>query len=288
MAGRSSRGKSSRKYRKRKKKIKKPQLSARTADRYDLYERSVQWADFELEFARRVYRKHNGRRPRHLREDFCGTALVAAAWAGQGKSYTAEAYDIDPEPLEWGRRRHLPDGRARSERCRLLEKDVREPSLAPPDVRLAQNFSYRVFKERPALLDYFRNVREDLAEGGVFVLDTHGGPEAITEMEEEREVEPGFTYVWDQAKYWPGTGDYTCHIHFRFPDGTRMKKAFTYKWRFWHLTEVLDLLREAGFTKVESYWEGTDEDGESGNGVYRKSKKGENCLSWITYVVAVK
>jgi hypothetical protein len=67
-----------------------------------------------------------------------------------------------------------------------------------------------------------------------------------------------------------------------------MKKAFTYKWRFWHLTEVMDLLRDAGFSRVDSYWEGTDEDGESGNGIYRKSKKGENCLSWVTYVVAVK
>ena len=288
MARRSSRSKSAAKYKNRKKKLKKPQLSARTADRHDLYQRSVQYADFELEFIHRVYKKHNRRKPHHLREDFCGTALVSAAWVEQGKNYTAEAYDIDPETLAWGEEHNLaPLGKAAS-RCRLIPKDVRKKSRVAPEVRLAQNFSYRVFKERPVLLDYFRHVRKDLADGGVFVLDTHGGPESIMEMEEEREIEPGFTKVWDQAEYWPASGDYTCHIHFRFPHGTEWKRCFTYEWRFWHLTEIMDLLREAGFSRVDSYWEGTDEDGESGNGIYKISKKGENCLSWITYIVAVK
>jgi hypothetical protein len=289
MARRSSSGRTQTKAKKRKKKKRKPQLSARTADRYDLYQRSVQGADFELEFIHRIFKKHNGKRPHHLREDFCGTALISAAWADQGKGYTAEAYDIDPEPLAWGKKHNLaPRGDGVLKRCRLLEKDVRKPSRKRPEVRLAQNFSYRVFKERPVLLDYFKRVRKDLVDGGVFILDTHGGPESLMEMEEPREVEPGFTYVWDQAEYWPGTGDYTCHIHFRFPDGTKLKKAFTYEWRFWHLTELLDLLRDAGFREADGYWEGTAEDGESGNGVYRRSKKGENCLSWVTYVVAVK
>ena len=30
------------------------------------------------------------------------------------------------------------------------------------------------------------------------------------------------------------------------------------------------------------------EDGESGNGIFRKSKKGENCEAWITYLIALK
>ena len=34
--------------------------------------------------------------------------------------------------------------------------------------------------------------------------------------------------------------------------------------------------------------EGTDPNGEDGNGIYRKSRKGENCLSWIAYLVGVK
>lgn len=288
MARRSSRSKAPGKYKKRKKKLKEPQLSARTADRYDLYQRSVQSAEFEIDFIHRLYRKRHGRKARHLREDFCGTALVSAAWAAQGKRYTVEAYDIDPEPLAWAREHNFPEGTNGFDRCMLIPKDVRKKSVKRPDVRLAQNFSYRVFKERKTLLDYFRRVCRDLADGGLFIIDAHGGPEAIHEMEEERQIDPGFTYVWDQAEYWPGTGDYLCHIHFRFPDGTEWNRAFTYDWRFWHLTEVMDVLREAGFSEVFEYWEGTDEDGVSGDGVYKKSKKGENCLSWITYIVAWK
>ena len=32
----------------------------------------------------------------------------------------------------------------------------------------------------------------------------------------------------------------------------------------------------------------TDEDGESGNGIFRRGVRGENCESWIAYLVALK
>jgi len=64
-------------------------------------------------------------------------------------------------------------------------------------------------------------------------------------------------------------------------DGTRLERAFTYDWRLWTLTEIVDCLREAGFANVESYWEGTADDGESGDGNFRKKRRGENCLSWM-------
>jgi hypothetical protein len=120
------------------------------------------------------------------------------------------------------------------------------------------------------------------------VLDNHGGSEAIVEQREEREIDAGFTYVWEQAAYWPGTGGYLCHIHFEFPDGTKLKKAFTYDWRLWRTPELKDLLLEAGFERVVTYWEGTDEDGVGGDGEFSEDVKGENCLSWIGYLVAVK
>jgi hypothetical protein len=37
---------------------------------------------------------------------------------------------------------------------------------------------------------------------------------------------------------------------------------------------------------VISYWEGTSADGEGGNGIYRRSEKGENCPAWVSYLVA--
>ena len=119
-------------------------------------------------------------------------------------------------------------------------------------------------------------------------MDIYGGPESMEEMEEVRDIEEGFTYVWDQDRYHPATGDYRAFIHFRFKDGTELKRAFSYDWRLWNLLEIKDILLEVGFDKVDSYWEGTDEDGESGNGVFKRSKKGENCEAWVTYLVAVK
>ena len=169
----------------------------------------------------------------------------------------------------------------------LFQEDVRRPSARRPDVRCAQNFSYFVFKKRAELLDYFARARRDLAPRGVFVLDIYGGPDAMEEEEEVRRVD-GFTYVWDQRRYHPATGDYEAHIHFRFSDGTELKRAFSYDWRLWTLPEVLDVLRDAGFQRIDTYWEGTSADGESGNGVFRRSKLGENCPAWVTYLVAYK
>ena len=173
-------------------------------------------------------------------------------------------------------------------RTTLHVKDVREPSVQKPDIRAAQNFSYFIFKERTELLEYVRTAYEDLAKDGIFVMDIYGGPDSMVEMEEERDIDEGFTYVWDQVAYWPATGEYKAYIHFRFDDGSEMKRAFTYDWRLWSLMEVQDVLREAGFKEVESFWEGTDKDGESGNGIYRKSRRGENCEAWVTYIVGYK
>ena len=67
-----------------------------------------------------------------------------------------------------------------------------------------------------------------------------------------------------------------------------MKDAFTYVWRFWHLTEIRDVMHDAGFGTVEPYFEGTDEDGESGDGNFERDPRGENCEAWIGYLVAEK
>jgi hypothetical protein len=96
-----------------------------------------------------------------------------------------------------------------------------------------------------------------------------------------------FTYIWDQARYSPVTGEMLCHIHFKFPDGSKLKKAFSYDWRLWTLPEVREMLTDAGFERVTVYWEGTDEDGE-GNGVFTPEEKGEADAGWIAYIVAEK
>lgn len=261
--------------------------TAATADKYDLYQKAVQSPEEDVPFLDRVYKSFRGKRALRFREDFCGTGLLSSHWIRQSPRHTAEGFDLDPEPVAWGLAHHFEDLGPVAQRYSVHLKDVCEPSFVPPDLRVAQNFSYCVFRERREMLAYLRAAHEDLAEDGIYVLDLHGGPDATEEIEEVRRL-GGFQYVWDQAGFWPGTGEYLCHIHFRFPDGTCLERAFTYRWRLWYLTELKDLLLEAGFERVFSYFEGTDENGVDGNGIFRKGLRGENCASWIAYLAAVK
>src|SRR5689334_2303766 len=141
----------------------RPALTARTADRYALYQEAVQSPEDDFAFLRRIYRQHAGREALHLREDFCGTALLSSTWVQRSPRHTAEGFDLDPEPLAWGRAHNLdPIGKA-AERVLLQRKDVREPGRRKADLRLAQNFSYYVFQQRDELVGYFRAARASLA-----------------------------------------------------------------------------------------------------------------------------
>ena len=109
----------------------------------------------------------------------------------------------------------------------------------------------------------------------------------FSEIEEPREVD-GFTYVWEQHHYNPVNGRAVNYIHFEFPDGSRMDRAFEYVWRLWTLPEIQELLLEAGFASAKVYWEGTDEETEEGNGEWAVADVGEACAGWIAYIVAMK
>jgi hypothetical protein len=154
------------------------------------------------------------------------------------------------------------------------------------DMIAAFNFSYWIFDERATMLRYFRRNHAALVDDGVFFLDLFGGPESMEETREKTKHD-GFTYIWDQAKFHPVTNHIQCYIHFKFPDGSKLKRAFSYSWRLWTAPELRDVLHEAGFTDVAVYWEGEDEDGE-GNGEFTPDDKGEADLAWIAYIVARK
>ena len=81
------------------------------------------------------------------------------------------------------------------------------------------------------------------------------------------------------------TSDILCHIDFRFPDGSKIEKAFTYDWRLWTLPELQELLTEAGFSRVTVWWEGTGKDGR-GNGVFTPETRGEADAGWVAYLIA--
>lgn len=258
---------------------------AERADKYDLYQRSVQEPSCEVEFFDRVYRELHARRPKRLREDFCGTFAVSCEWA-KGKGRTATAVDLDPEPLRWGREHNLARLEpAAQKRVRILQDDVRTIDDEKADVLAAQNFSYWIFKTRDELRSYFEIARQNLAEGGIFVVDLMGGGECYEENDPDERKYKGFKYFWELASFDPITNHATHHIHFGFKDGSRMEKAFEYSWRFWTLPEIRELLEEAGFARTTVYWESEDEDGE-GSGEWEATEEGSCDPSWIAYIVA--
>jgi cyclopropane fatty-acyl-phospholipid synthase-like methyltransferase len=273
---------------KKKKQKRRARRTAANSDKHVLYEESVQNPEAECEFLDQVWKEIRNRMAHHIREDFCGTAIASTEWVKRRKANTATGVDIDPTVLGWARAK-LPERLDADQQKRLTLKrgDVRTVRTPPVDSVIAMNFSYYIFKDRRELRKYFKHVHHALVDDGMFVLDAYGGSDAFLEMEEKRRVN-GFTYIWDQAHYNPITGDVLNYIHYRFPDGSELKKAFTYDWRLWTLPEIQELLYEAGFRNVTVYWEGTDEETGEGNDEFTACKQGEACEGWIAYLVAEK
>jgi len=258
-------------------------FTKRNADRHQLYQLSVQAPDHEIDFVQRVYRGLRKRAPLSLREDFCGTALLCAAWVKSHPERTATGVDICGDTLAWGREHNIAPLGAEAARVELLCEDVRAKRKGRFDVINALNFSYWVFRTRAELLVYFRAVRKSLAAGGLFVLDAYGGWEASEPMEEARRVPAGFTYVWEQHSFDPVTHAVTNYIHFRFRDGTALNRAFIYEWRFWTLPELTELLREAGFSRVDVHFDVAEDDEKED---YRVVTRAKNQPGFLVYLVA--
>jgi SAM-dependent methyltransferase len=247
----------------------------------------VQNVEEECEFISERYQAIRGRPALSFREDFCGTASAACQWVRQSDLHTSIGVDIDPEVLAWSERNRLSQLTDKQrQRLQLIQSDVLTVKSPSVDVVGAFNFSYFLFRTREEMLAYFQTVYRTLNDDGIFFLDAFGGYEAFEEMKEKTKYDD-FTYIWHQARYHPVTGEIVCHIHFKFPDGSKMKKAFTYVWRLWTLPEILEMLAETGFKNPTVYWEGTDEDGE-GDGVFTPETKGEADAGWIAYLVAEK
>jgi len=260
--------------------------AAQSADRHVLYEQAVQCVEAEIDMVDDTFKQLRGRQARFLREDFCGTANTSCEWVKRRDDNRAFSVDLDPAVLRWGLKHNV--GRLESnsrERIELRQADVCSCDIRQMDIILAMNFSYQLFKTRDALRHYFQAVHESLGDDGIFFIDVYGGYESFREIEEATEYD-NFTYIWDQARYNPINGDLLCYIHFSFPDGSRIRKAFRYDWRLWTLPELQELLSEAGFEHVLVHWEGTEEKTNEGNGVFTATDMGEADASWICYISA--
>jgi SAM-dependent methyltransferase len=264
---------------------------ASKADRHQLYEFSVQCAEAEIDFVDETFKHLRKRKAQVLREDFCGTANVCCEWVKRGNNRHAIGIDLDPEVLNWGRDNNLARlSKKQRERITLLQQNVLEAKTEQPDIISAMNFSYWLLQERGTLKQYFKSVHAALKDDGIFFLDAYGGYDSHKEIVEEREIDDGgdgFTYVWEQAAFDPITHAMKCHIHFVLPDGSKMRKAFSYHWRLWTIPEIRDLLDECGFSNVTVYWQGWDKHGEP-DGDFRPATSAIADAGWICYLTAEK
>ncbi len=262
---------------------------AASADRHKLYEISVQCPEAEIDFIDSTFQSIRGRHAQHFREDFCGTASVCCEWVRRRKGNHAIGVDIDPEILEWGRANNLCRlTKGQRSRIQLINEDVLAVQGHRVEIISAMNFSYWLFRSRRALKQYFQKAHAALTDSGILFLDAYGGYDSFREIKEKtKHKKHKFTYIWEQERYDPISGELICHIHFKFADGSKLKNAFSYHWRLWTLPEIRELLEEAGFRNITIYWQGADEEGEP-DGDFQPATEGEADPSWICYLSAEK
>lgn len=270
----------------------KRKTMAETADKFDCYQQSVQAPDHEIDMFDQFFKEQFDRRPLTLREDFCGTFAVCCEWVKSDAKRKAWGIDLCPETLDWGRDNNLAALQAtQAERVKVLEQDVRDGNTPTVDVLAAQNFSFWIFRTREEVIEYFRRAHENLNDDGIMVMDMMGGRECyndtITDKRTIVKGKQGFKYHWQQAYFNPITADCSFYIHFKFGDGSKMKKAFEYHWRFWTVPEVREMLGEAGFSSSVVYVEEEDENGED-SGEWVPVEEAPNNESWLCYICGVK
>ncbi|MFL2848906.1 MAG: hypothetical protein ACJZ8R_01980 [Pseudohongiellaceae bacterium] len=267
------------------------QTLADKADKYDCYQQSVQEPEHEIDIFDQAFREAYNRKALKLREDFCGTFAVCCYWVESDSKRSAWGIDLCEETLQWGKNNNLNKLKEKdSRRVTVMEQDVRERSTPQVDVLAAQNFSFWIFKTREEVLEYFKIAYANLASEGVIVMDMMGGRDCYdSDLVDKRTIvkgKKGFKYHWEQAYFNPVNSHCKFYIHFKFADGSKMKKAFQYDWRFWTIPEVRELLMEAGFKDTVVYWEEDTEDDE--DATWSKVDEAPNDYSWLCYVVGIK
>lgn len=263
----------------------RPATPSRKPHRLDLYEQAVQHPLAEVAFLQRVHRHFQKASPKNirgeappptrLREDFTGSAAVAAAWVMADPDHEAMAIDSHGPTVRFAQRRHRA-----LEDLHIVQADVLDFDRPRVDLVAALNFSTFIWHTRADLLGYLRHARRCLRDGGVFVMDAFGGPDA-QRLQTQRRAHDGFDYLWEQRRFNPATGRIDCRIHFEFPDGTRRNNAFRYDWRLWTPPELTEAMRDAGFKEV-ALW------ADNGHGRYRPTKKLPEQDAWVIYLTAAR
>lgn len=271
----------------------KKKTLAEKADKFVCYQKSVQAPEHEIEFFEQAFRDAYRRKPVSLREDFCGTFSICCEWVKSKKNRTAIGVDLCSETLQWGRDNNLSKlTSGQQDRVRLLEQDVRKRNRPQVDILAAQNFSFWIFKTRAEVIEYFKSARANMNAQGIMIMDMMGGGECYVEGQvDKRRIKKGkkgFRYHWKQGSFNPINHDASFYISFHFKDGSKLKNAFEYHWRFWTIPEVREMLEEAGFSESCVYWDMEDDKEDDDDEDWQRLEEAESSPCWISYIVAKK
>ncbi|MBW2462973.1 MAG: class I SAM-dependent methyltransferase [Deltaproteobacteria bacterium] len=249
-------------------------------DRHRLYEAAVQTPEVEVELLGRAYQKRFEAPAVSLREDFCGTALLAKTWVESDDDRVAWGVDLDLEVLAYGRRHHIePLDEDEADRIELHAEDARLRSERTFDVITAGNFSWALFDDK-ALSEYLTSAYDCLEDRGLLALEIFGGADLRRPLLHEH-TKDGFDYLWEQNAYDEETCRLEASIHFRAKDGTMLRDAFRYSFQVRGWNETRTLVTAAGFRKVELWVER-----EGGGFVCQADEPG--AAAWSGYVMAYK
>ena len=228
-----------------------------------------------------------------FREDFCSTFLNSLTWVKSNPKNVAYAIDLDPVPLQYGKEVHIKTLREdQKKRLHVVNDNVMTVKTPKVQIISISNFSICFLKKRKDMLAYFKACLSALQPKGLFIFDLLGGEE----LPEDEEDATNFklpdgqkaTYYWEHASYNVLSNEAEFYIHYKIKGQKKMNRVFSYDWRMWSLPELKDLLLDAGYSRVDFYWEGDEKNGNGGNGIYRKAQKAKSCPIWLAYIVAVK
>jgi SAM-dependent methyltransferase len=228
-------------------------LNARNADKFALYQKSVQMPE-AARFLDQRFRLITGRPLRFLREDFCGTAFNCCEFVKINPNNRAIGVDLDETSLRWCLEHNYP-GLRESEwkRITLIHGNVLTVETPRVDMIVVLNHSYAILSKRSDLLNYFRRARASLRKDGVFVLDHFGGPQLFEGFRFETRFDQ-FTFFSEWTQLNPISHELVIHLSYAFEDGSFLQNAFNYHFRIWSLPELQDLFVESGFHNVHVLW----------------------------------
>jgi SAM-dependent methyltransferase len=256
--------------------------------KFRLYEASVQSSAWQMRYLPLFHKRFTGKTPTSMREDFCGTGIIACDWIKKSPKHRAVGLDLDIPTLEYANRVNRGALSASEQKqVAFLRQDVLKPTREKFDVIGAHNFSFFIFHDRRELLRYAKAAFRSLKAQGTFFLEMAGGQEFVTPGSATENVDvPGIgraKYTWEQHPYDPVTklGDYS--IHFRLPNKRWIPDAFTYHWRLWEIREVREILREAGFRDTAVLWPTDDTMND-----YVQVEHGDDAAVWLAYVVGIR